>query len=132
MRRLIQVLALSFGFGGVFMVDPDLLQLPVSTLPVTLDVRTVASLAIEEAQSLQVQIYPIPADQLLHINFPEAVDMLQVKVYDLTARLCGSSVTTGAQTELPVQDLSNGTYFIQFENYSGQVVARAKFTVLHR
>jgi hypothetical protein len=122
---------LNFNLTNPSLVDVALQPMPVTALPATLDVRSATALGNNVAQVVTVQVYPLPADQWLHIRVEGHEDDLELRLFDLSGQLCRSLQINQGDSNVPVADLSAGTYLMQVLK-ADHVVDRRKVTVLHR
>jgi hypothetical protein len=122
---------LTFDFSGVYMVDDNFQSLPISTMPNSLDVRSLSALEVSASQSPLLQTYPVPADNVLHVRCDGDFASMEVQLYDLAGKRCKRVKMEAPITDLSLDDLSEGTYLLcVFE--ADKVIARTKITVLHR
>lgn len=78
---------------------------------------------------LEMKVYPVPADNELIIEF-EALSQFKVSVYNsLGQRVSVSSSVTTNKMTINTQSLSNGIYFIQFQNNA--IKETRRITVSH-
>ena len=77
----------------------------------------------ENNEASALRLYPNPAQSTLHIedNFKSG----QVSIYDLTGRKVYQSVF---HTEIPVNQLNEGLYFLSITTNEGQVITQ-KFVI---
>jgi hypothetical protein len=75
-----------------------------------------SSLGVDDNTALQMNIYPVPADNELIIEFA-AINDYKVSVYNALGQKVdlNSTMTTNKMT-LNTQGLSNGVYFVQFQS----------------
>ncbi|KQC33775.1 hypothetical protein AAU57_10860 [Nonlabens sp. YIK11] len=59
----------------------------------------------------QIKMYPIPAREVLHLEFPSQVDISEVKIYNLQGKEVFRSKNN--LTKLPVSGLNAGIYFLE-------------------
>lgn len=78
---------------------------------------------------LEMKVYPVPADNELIIEF-EALSQYKVSVYNsLGQRVSVSSSVTTNKMTINTQSLSNGIYFVQFQNNA--IKETRRITVSH-
>ena len=85
-------------------------------------------IGMEENQNdagTSLEIFPNPVNNTLHLNNLSAFENGQLSIYDLTGRKVYHGVF---QTEIPVNQLNNGMYFISLTTTKGQVVTQ-KFII---
>jgi len=67
-----------------------------------------------------VNIFPNPTNNYLNINTNEGLS--RIEIYDLFGRQLATY--DGQQTQIPLQDLSNGTYMIRLINQEGEYLSK--------
>lgn len=84
---------------------------------------TVNSIAVDE---FNVQVYPNPVnDQLtIHIKGREAVESINIILYDLLGRAIRTSVVTDSVVELNVRDVEQGFYWLKIALDDGQYLSK--------
>lgn len=71
-----------------------------------------ATLGNENYTTEKVTLYPNPATDFIHIN--AAYSISEITIYDVQGRALQQTKTTGTDIELNTQDLTTGTYIIEF------------------
>jgi hypothetical protein len=97
-----------------------------STAKVTMYVFN--TLGINEAPQIPVFVYPVPATDVLNVQF-ENTGKSTIRVYDVTGNLVLSSVLAKNNNALDIHELANGIYGVQISDENNAVIARSKFTV---
>jgi len=83
------------------------------------------SMGISENQAMDIQIYPVPADDQLYIE-GQIADIQSVSIYDVAGkRVCFQPVFNTPYVSL--QNLSQGVYFIEFYSSDDTGKIRKKF-----
>lgn len=86
------------------------------------------SLAVTENHTLEMKIYPVPADNEMTIEF-DAISNYKVSVYNsLGQRVSLSSTLNTNKMVLNTQGLSSGVYLVQFENNDKKETRRVTVT----
>jgi len=81
---------------------------------------TVSTVGIEDPIANQVSVYPNPAKENVSFNFPNHwVDNASVAIYDTQGRTVKSFDVTTNNFTLPLDQMSNGVYLIQFDSPEG-------------
>jgi phosphatidylserine/phosphatidylglycerophosphate/cardiolipin synthase-like enzyme len=79
-----------------------------------------------EIKTTEFNVYPVPADDALHIVFKKpAQDLL--KVYDMQGQIVNSILSNGFQTIINTENLPSGIYHLHSENSSRSI----RFSVCH-
>ncbi|MDD2986432.1 DUF4832 domain-containing protein [Flavobacterium sp.] len=87
------------------------------------------ALGVAENSRLNVTLYPVPSDNVLHIEM-DSVEDYRFTVYNsLGQEIKLNTTQNGNKVSMDTQSLSNGVYFIQFEN--GQTNDSRRFIVRH-
>ncbi len=73
------------------------------------------SFSIQEFIAAQVQIYPVPVGNLLHIQLPAQLlqENVRVEIYSLSGNMVASSTITSAPETIDVSALSGGMYVLK-------------------
>jgi len=85
------------------------------------------SLSIADNTRLNVVLYPVPADNILNVEMDAAEDYKFTVYNSLGQQIKLNSTQNGNKVSFDTQSLSNGIYFIQFEN--GQTNDSRRFVV---
>jgi len=86
-------------------------------------------LSVADNMRLNVVLYPVPADNVLNIEM-DAVEDYRFRIYNsLGQEMKLTTSRNGNKVSIDTQILSNGVYFIQFEN--GQINDSRRFIVKH-
>lgn len=83
---------------------------------------------ISEANEVPVTIYPVPANNELHVQF-ENTGKATARVYDMLGNLVITSGMNGNNNLINTSGLASGFYGIQILDEKNAVIARSKFTV---
>ena len=82
-------------------------------------------IGLDETEARQMELYPNPASEVLHINGLESNQASQICIYDLTGKRVYQS---SFEEEIPVANFNNGMYFISVTTSDGQVFTQ-KFII---
>lgn len=85
------------------------------------------SLSVADNTRLNVVLYPVPADNILNVEMDAAEDYKFTVYNSLGQQIKLNSTQSGNKVSFDTQSLSNGIYFIQFEN--GQTNDSRRFVV---
>ncbi|MBA4155086.1 DUF4832 domain-containing protein [Flavobacterium sp.] len=85
------------------------------------------ALSIADNARLNVLLYPVPADNILNVEMDAAEDYKFTVYNSLGQQIKLNSTQSGNKVSFDTQSLSNGIYFIQFEN--GQTNDSRRFVV---
>ena len=80
------------------------------------DPNTIVSTSNPETTLFDLQIYPNPTNNNIHINIKNYEKLLNIRMYDVHGREVISSKTFKQNINLPVRHLSTGMYFIIIQN----------------
>jgi hypothetical protein len=122
---------LTFSVANATLVDGSLQALLISSVPMNLDLLAPNVLGVPNQQTFDLQMYPVPADQWLHVRCETQAGPMEVQLFDLAGQRCKRISVSYPVTDLPVGDLSEGTYLMQVVK-AGHVISRKKITILHR
>lgn len=87
------------------------------------------ALSVADNSRLNVSLFPVPSDNVLNVEM-DAADEYRYTVYNsLGQKIKLNSIQNGNRVSFDTQSLSNGVYFIQFEN--GQIKDSRRFIVKH-
>jgi hypothetical protein len=78
---------------------------------------TYAYVGVEDINTIEISMYPNPANEVIYLQ--NASLMSSIEVLDLTGRICLTSTATTRLIELPIDDLSSGTYTIRVVSQNG-------------
>lgn len=83
-------------------------------------VVTIGIVGVNEAQSVDVKIYPNPTSDVLNIMVPTEVEgMMDVQLIDLEGKLVQSTTISGGTSQMDVSKLSAGAYIVNFKTETG-------------
>jgi len=85
------------------------------------------ALSVADNTRLNVVLYPVPADNILNVEMDAAEDYKFTVYNSLGQQIKLNSTQNGNKVSFDTQSLSNGIYFIQFEN--GQTNDSRRFVV---
>ncbi len=87
----------------------------VFVLPFTIiiDVATSQNISLTFPE---INIYPIPADNLIKVNIPHIIKPYTVRIFDLQGQLLKELIIHTPTQEIDIQDFAPGIYNIQFLN----------------
>jgi len=77
----------------------------------------------------QINIYPIPSDQILKIDFVTAKDAI-IHIYDLIGKEVYAKEINAVHSEINTADMKNGIYIFSVEQ-NGKITEQRKFIVAH-
>ncbi len=83
---------------------------------------------INEANQVQVVLYPVPASNQLNIQF-ENNGKSTLRVFDMIGNLVLTTTLTGNNNTVNTEMLASGVYGIQIADDKNAVIARSKFTI---
>jgi hypothetical protein len=83
---------------------------------------------ISSVNQIAVNIYPVPADNVLNVNF-ENPGKTYLRVYDMVGHAVYSSTVTANENHINTANFANGFYAIELVNENNAIVARAKFII---
>ena len=83
---------------------------------------------ISEANEIAVKMFPVPANNELHIQF-ENKGRTAARIYDIVGNVVNEVALTQNDNNINVSGLANGVYGIQLLNESNAIIARGKFVV---
>jgi uncharacterized repeat protein (TIGR03803 family) len=89
---------------------------------------SISGKALNIPSVLKANIYPNPADDILHIRFPSAVSHLTVRIFDMKGTLVSGADFNDAEKtscDIDVSKLSSGMYVVQLQ--SEQIHETLKF-----
>lgn len=68
-----------------------------------------------------LSIYPNPAKQFLNITFENAIDNIQLELYNINGQLLKTKVINNQQVsyQWDISDVPNGLYFVKLSNFNG-------------
>lgn len=96
----------------------------------TVEVNAVNNVA---ATNCQVSVFPIPAQNMLHISVnAEAAVSYDIAILDMTGRIVRSwktNTTASYTTTVPTDNLATGNYFVKISSSNGQTIQQ--FNVIH-
>lgn len=81
-----------------------------------------ALLGNENFTSEKIKIYPNPANDFIQISSAESIS--EITIYDIQGRLLLNKITNKKDIELNTQDLSTGTYIIEFVMYNFEKITQ--------
>jgi hypothetical protein len=71
----------------------------------------------------EIEVYPNPASDVLHFNFPESIVNVKIEIYDNVGRILITNELLGLENSIDVSQLKSGNYFVriisEYENWSG-------------
>lgn len=83
-------------------------------------VVSIGIVGVNEAQSVDVRIYPNPTSDVLNIMVPtEVVGMVDVQLFDLGGNLVQSSSIGAGTSQMNVSKLASGAYILNFKTETG-------------
>ncbi len=85
------------------------------------------ALSVADNARLNVVLYPVPADNILNVEMDAAEDYKFTIYNSLGQQIKLNSTQSGNKVSFDTQSLSNGIYFIQFEN--GQTNDSRRFVI---
>ncbi|REJ84489.1 MAG: CocE/NonD family hydrolase [Bacteroidetes bacterium] len=92
--------------------NPSRITLPSTNLPLALE---------DSIETNPFQLYPIPANQTLHINYSKLyTKTLRYKIIDIQGRLIQKSILS--DSNIRIDDLISGIYFLQIYDQEGQQI----------
>ena len=94
----------------------------------TLILVVVNPAGISEANEVAVNMYPVPANNELNVEF-ENPGKTYARIYDMIGNLVVSSTLTANLNHINLGNLANGFYGLQLLDEKNAVIARAKFVV---
>ncbi len=121
---------LTFDFSGALLVGDSLQSLPISIANGGVNVYGAGITGIPSNDREEILVFPIPGDEVLHLQRNLGLENLNVRVYDLAGKLCSQMEFEGLTMDLPVADWSNGTYLLSFTSNTG-VVQHKKVLIMH-
>lgn len=93
------------------------------------DTSALATVIVEVPQSIVhqndnlIRVYPIPATEVLIVEWASAIPATQVQLFNLSGSLCYDAYpTAGAKIPIPVGQLENGTYLLLIHCSNGTVI----------
>jgi hypothetical protein len=106
----------SLSASVMFSTNPN-----VGSIPVAVSLLVDDGIGINDPVSSQVQLYPVPAHDLLNVVMPEGIR--QVRMYSYTGQLVLDRAVNGDQTmQIDVKPYHTGAYIMQFITSDGNVV----------
>lgn len=110
---------LEFDFGGAKMINASGIELPVNTQGLTLIAKQLTT-TNELDETLQVQVYPNPTNDVVTINAPNT-QLKNIMVYNVLGTNVGAySIDGTAQTQINLNNLAPGIYTLRITDRSGQ------------
>lgn len=82
---------------------------------------TTASMARLQVPRAAVQVYPVPATELLQVSGLVSGTLCQL--YDMSGRMVRELRASGADVSIPLQDLAAGSYVLRVRNPEGWVAS---------
>jgi hypothetical protein len=79
--------------------------------------------------SVSIQLYPNPANSLLHASIEGAIEEGQIKIYDGQSRIisiCPIAASPRSVKSFDVSEYASGIYLVVFETAQGQTVQRVQ------
>lgn len=83
---------------------------------------------INEISQVQLNLYPVPADNTLHVQFQNP-GRCRGNIYDIVGNLVLSTELNSNSNVVPVQNLPAGIYGIEVLNDENAVISRSKFVI---
>ncbi|GEM_PF-962331 len=83
------------------------------------------SLSVDEIDGNQLSIFPNPAENVLNIQFAQAVQDVDVRIMDMSGRVVASETNvSGTQMTMDVSVLSSGSYMVEIRSESSVAQSR--------
>ncbi len=81
-------------------------------------------ISLNRSNDVTVEVYPVPASDVLNIELGSISEDFTVVVIDITGKVVKSTDFDGNQNEinLDITDLSTGTYFLQVQQTNGEFI----------
>jgi hypothetical protein len=88
------------------------------------------SLATTSARSPQISssffsISPNPAKDQIRITLEESVKQASIQIFDVQGKLLQAGMVNDRDTDIPIADLKNGTYFVRLMENNQLLGARS-------
>ena len=83
---------------------------------------------INENKAGEIKIYPNPAQDFVSIELPKNINQTQLSIYNLTGQLISQKQITQPSKQIPIAELSNGTYIFVIQN-GDKVIGRQRVVV---
>jgi choice-of-anchor B domain-containing protein len=68
---------------------------------------------IETVNNQQLNLYPNPASQSVHIQLPETENLLTVKIYDLKGNIVLNTIVSTSKESISIDGLTEGLYVVK-------------------
>jgi hypothetical protein len=121
---------LTFAFSGALLVGDSLQSLPISIANGAVNVYGAGVTGIPSGEREEILVFPVPGDEVLHLQRNLGLEELEIQVFDLAGKLNLQTQFDGMTMDLPVTNWSNGTYLLTFTTNSG-VVQHKKVLIMH-
>jgi len=100
----------------VCVLDDDMVMGGAFSLTYSYIASTVLSTGLAETSAPSAQVYPVPAQNVLNVSFPDGVTQARVRITDGQGRIVGPWRTmTGPQQALAIEDLAPGAYLLEVD-----------------
>ncbi|AJR04802.1 T9SS type A sorting domain-containing protein [Siansivirga zeaxanthinifaciens] len=87
------------------------------------ELPTTSSLSVDKFELTDINIYPNPTENILHINFK---DFLETKtlLYDISGRVILNKILSNVNSTINVSQLVNGVYILELSNEKGRITKK--------
>ena len=76
-----------------------------------------------------LKVYPNPAKDIVEVSNPNALKINQVRIFSISGQELINQEVSDTNFKISTQNLSNGVYFLQFENQS-KIIGIKKLNIL--
>lgn len=83
------------------------------------------TLSVQTVNSEQIEVFPNPASRNVYLTIPNNFQNISLKMYDISGKICliRSNLENG-NYDFPIENLSNGMYFLQISSDKGKTVRK--------
>jgi len=113
-------------FTNVVAIKADGSGIPLDVVGDTVIVRQLSTSIKQEISNFDIKVYPVPADNLLHIQLPSNALAEQIEIYNTVGMLVSTISTTNntPQVTVDTRELANGNYIIKVKTAEGWATSR--------
>ncbi len=114
----------SYNTPGIYTVSLTVSNSSGSDTITKTDLITVNGTGIEGQQGNSFKIYPNPANNILHIEFLDADEIISFSLKDISGKTVYSQQNAQKQEQIPVKKLNSGMYLLNVMSKKGSVIKK--------